>query len=194
MKHIKLDATPPGQEPIKITPAAISASTCNTEASKNPLSGMIKYCKLTPIKTGRGIFKTRAKSARQSVVPMPNMMTWINGTISVFKSNPNHDPNQAGYPNDAATDARTNDVNANVRWPSENRNPNPDTAQAAIQNGQAVDHSDCNENTIAAANSKPADTRIAPWTQRRFIPHPPPSQRSFPQTGTPHRSSIAPAS
>ena len=46
-----------------------------TEASKNPLSGMIRYCKQTPIKTGRGTFNTRTKSATHSVVPMPNMMT-----------------------------------------------------------------------------------------------------------------------
>jgi len=64
-----------GHAPIKITPAAISASTFMTEASKNPLSGMIRYCKQTPIKTGRGTFNTRTKSATHSVVPMPNMMT-----------------------------------------------------------------------------------------------------------------------
>ena len=42
------------------------------------------------MKTGQGILRTRVKSARLSVVPMPNMMIWINGTISLPRSYPAH--------------------------------------------------------------------------------------------------------
>ena len=42
------------------------------------------------MKTGQGILSTRAKSATLKVVPMPNMMIWISGTIRFFRSKPPH--------------------------------------------------------------------------------------------------------
>jgi hypothetical protein len=49
-----------------------------------------------PTSTGQGMASTRPKSARLSVVPMPNMITWIRGTMRIFKSAPNHVPKAAG--------------------------------------------------------------------------------------------------
>ncbi len=69
------DATPPGQEPTKTTPAATWGGNPNVAASPAPTNGMMENCKTIPTSTARGIFNTRAKSDTLSIVPMPNMMT-----------------------------------------------------------------------------------------------------------------------
>ena len=71
---IRFEATPPGQEPIRITPAATSGSKPNNMAILKPASGMTVNCRSIPSSTGHGMVNTRAKSFVLSVVPMPNMM------------------------------------------------------------------------------------------------------------------------
>ncbi len=46
--------------------------------------------------TGQGILRTRVKSAMLRVVPMPNMMIWIKGTISLPRSYPAHVMKRSG--------------------------------------------------------------------------------------------------
>ena len=63
-------------------PAATSPVKPKTVASTNPLNGMTPNCRSSPTRTPRGMISTRAKSPRLSVVPIPNMMIWMSGTMS----------------------------------------------------------------------------------------------------------------
>ena len=71
---MRFEATPPGQEPIRTTPAATSGSKPNALAMTRAVIGMIENCRTKPTNTGQGILATRPKSATLRVVPMPNMM------------------------------------------------------------------------------------------------------------------------
>jgi len=71
---------------------------------------MTENCRTNPTKTGQGILNTRPKSATLRVVPIPNIIIWIKGTISIFKSTPNQEPKAVGYTIDAATNAKTQAV------------------------------------------------------------------------------------
>ena len=82
-KAITFEATPPEQEPISTTPAAISSGKPNATAMDQPSSGMTVNCNTIPINTACGMRSARAKSPRLRVAPMPSMITCISGVISV---------------------------------------------------------------------------------------------------------------
>ena len=75
MKVMTLEDVPPGQVPTKTTPAVRAGSKLKAIASKKASEGMIRYWAQTPTKTSTGRFKTKAKSRRLSVVPIPNIIT-----------------------------------------------------------------------------------------------------------------------
>ena len=80
------EATPPGHDPIKITPAATAGSKPNTIAKEKPSSGMTVNCRKIPMSIARGIVRILVKSETARVAPIPNMINWMSGTISVFSS------------------------------------------------------------------------------------------------------------
>ena len=80
-KVITFEATPPGQEPTSTTPAAISGGKPKAVASPQPTKGITPNWSTMPTKTGQGILRTRVKSPRLRVVPIPNMMSWMRGTM-----------------------------------------------------------------------------------------------------------------
>ena len=90
------EATPPGQEPISTIPAATSGLFVKIMASPLPTKGITENCRAIPMRTARGIVKTRRKSAMVNCVPIPNMMIWIRGTIRPFNSYPNQLRNARG--------------------------------------------------------------------------------------------------
>lgn len=67
------DDVPPGQVPTRMTPAASSGGRPKPLASSHARPGMIVNWARAPTKTSFGRWKTRRKSRRRSVVPMPNM-------------------------------------------------------------------------------------------------------------------------
>lgn len=71
---ITLDAKPLGEDPIKITPAAISGGKLKLVAKKYPIKGMMVNWQISPITTLFGDFTTASKSLGLMVVPIPNMM------------------------------------------------------------------------------------------------------------------------
>jgi hypothetical protein len=104
---------PPGELPIRIIPAAISGSKLKNDAKAKPANGIVVYCRKIPINTGSGILKTRVKSEIFRVVPMPNIIICMSGTINIIKSIPNHSPKAMGYNKAHATKTKTQTVNAN---------------------------------------------------------------------------------
>jgi hypothetical protein len=71
---ITLEASPLGEQPIKIIPAAISAEKPLKLANVNPSVGMMINWLNTPITTPLGVLTTDTKSFKLIEVPMPNMM------------------------------------------------------------------------------------------------------------------------
>ena len=72
---ITFDAVPPATDPTRTHPAASSPEKPKDFAIRNPTSGITRNCSPTPVATAHGRFATRKKSASESVVPIPNMMT-----------------------------------------------------------------------------------------------------------------------
>ena len=70
-----LDAVPPGQQPTRTTPSAISAGNENALVSSNASSGMTTNCAAQPAITSLGRENTVLKSDGLSVKPMPSMTT-----------------------------------------------------------------------------------------------------------------------
>ena len=96
IKVIRFEATPPGHDPMRMTPAATSGSKPKRVAIAKPAKGMMLNCKTSPMNTGHGILATRVKSPVLSVVPMPNIMIWMSGTMRTPRSKPNQLPNARG--------------------------------------------------------------------------------------------------
>ena len=71
---ITFDASPLGEHPIKIIPAAISGEKPLKLANVNPSVGMMTNWLITPITTPLGVFTTDTKSFKLIEVPIPNMM------------------------------------------------------------------------------------------------------------------------
>ena len=67
---------------------------------------MTRNCSPTPIATAQGLFATRRKSERESVVPIPNMMIWIAGTTIAVSFTPPQEMNSFGNANATAAHAR----------------------------------------------------------------------------------------
>ena len=80
-KAITLEATPLGEQPTRMMPAAIAGSRWVKRASKNPKRGMITNWLPTPISTPLGFFMTSTKSPIPIEVPIPNMMTCMSGMM-----------------------------------------------------------------------------------------------------------------
>ena len=93
---IRFDATPPGHEPIRTTPAATSGSKPNSVAMQKTRQRHHRELQDHPDENRPRHGQHPAKSPTLSVVPMPNMMIWISGTMRSFRSHPNHVPNAAG--------------------------------------------------------------------------------------------------
>ena len=91
-------------------PAAIIGSKPKRTLSVQPTNGMIAYWQRMPTKTAHGMARTREKSATLSVVPIPNMMIWMRGTMRAFVSNVPQRTNSCGQVIDTATVARTASV------------------------------------------------------------------------------------
>lgn len=68
-----LDAVPPGAQPTRITPAAISGGNCRSQDTKSASNGITMYWAATPTAMGTGRLATKAKSTGRNVRPMPNM-------------------------------------------------------------------------------------------------------------------------
>ena len=71
------DAKPLEQEPMRMTPAAISGGKEKIFVSASPTSGITEKWQMMPTNTPRGAFATPAKSFRLICVPMPNMTIWM---------------------------------------------------------------------------------------------------------------------
>ena len=67
------DAVPPGAQPTRITPAAISGGSCISHETSTATPGITTYCASTPTAMGTGRFATSAKSAGRRVRPIPNI-------------------------------------------------------------------------------------------------------------------------
>ena len=83
-----MEAMPFGEQPIKMIPAAISGGRPLSLARVKPISGIIMKWLTTPMNTPLGVLITPAKSFSPIDVPMPNMINWISGVISVASLNP----------------------------------------------------------------------------------------------------------
>ena len=80
---ITLEAKPLGEQPIRITPAAISGGKLNKLAMAKPRVGMMRNWQQTPMMTALGVLMMPTKSSKVIVVPMPNMMTCSSGMMSL---------------------------------------------------------------------------------------------------------------
>ena len=123
-----LDDTPPGQEPIRIRPAATSCSNPKSRAKTKPPSGMMLYCSTATITIARGAESTRVKSASVSVIPMHSRMNCTSGEMTCFISNPPGAMNTCGNVRAAEPNASTTKVNPS---PSSQRTRQAATASAA---------------------------------------------------------------
>ncbi len=74
-KLMTFDEVPPGQQPTRITPAAISGGSESALQRIQAVTGMITNCPMTPIRTSSGRLNTSEKSPGFRVRPMPNMTT-----------------------------------------------------------------------------------------------------------------------
>ena len=90
------EATPPGAAPMRMMPAASGPLNPNARASTAARLGMMRNWSPAPTSAARGIRATRAKSPRPSVVPMPNMMTWISTGTSQDVDRPPHSRKSCG--------------------------------------------------------------------------------------------------
>src|SRR5699024_9184835 len=68
------EAVPPGQQPTRMTPSAISGGNASSFANANAKSGIMENCKTTPAITLFGCFKICLKSSKVSVIPIPNII------------------------------------------------------------------------------------------------------------------------
>ena len=109
---ITFDAVPPATEPTSTHPAASSPENPNAFARRKPTIGITRNWSATPVATAHGLLATRRKSPAESVVPMPNMMSWIAGTTSGSSFTPHHVSNAEGNANDTAALARMAAPNA----------------------------------------------------------------------------------
>ena len=82
------DARPLGEQPMRIIPAAISGSKPLALASIKPRVGMMMNWAATPINTAFGALTTVTKSSTLIDVPMPNIMSCINGVINAVNLKP----------------------------------------------------------------------------------------------------------
>src|SRR5699024_7172634 len=69
-----LEAVPPGQQPTRMTPSAISGGNASNFANANAKSGIMENCKTTPAITLFGCFEICLKSSKVSVIPIPNII------------------------------------------------------------------------------------------------------------------------
>ena len=69
------EAVPPGVQPTRMTPAAMSGGRFNTQLTNTAIAGMATYWAATPSSTGRGLVSTSWKSLGFRVSPMANMIT-----------------------------------------------------------------------------------------------------------------------
>ncbi len=74
----------------RISPTANGVSSRSRWAMPQPSSGMIKNWPATPTATGRGISRTRRKSSKRSVMPMPSMITARPKMIACLSNQVNH--------------------------------------------------------------------------------------------------------
>ena len=107
-----LDATPPEHEPMSTTPAAISSGNPKDTAMAHPRIGMTLNCKAMPIRTACGIRSARRKSPTLKVAPIPSMMSWMSGTVSLPSSKSPHDVKCAGKYRPQVVSVNTQNVNA----------------------------------------------------------------------------------
>src|SRR5699024_9925206 len=68
------EAVPPGQQPTRMTPSAISGGNASNFANANAKSGIIENCKTTPAITLFGCFKICLKSSKVSVMHITNII------------------------------------------------------------------------------------------------------------------------
>ena len=74
MSAITLEAKPLGEDPMRMTPAAISGGKLNKLAMAKPNVGMIRNWQQIPMMTALGVLIMPTKSSKVIVVPIPNMM------------------------------------------------------------------------------------------------------------------------
>ena len=74
-KLMMLEETPPGQQPTRIRPTAISLESPRPLARKYAENGMMRYCAAAPMKISKGRAASTLKSSRVSVRPMLNIIT-----------------------------------------------------------------------------------------------------------------------
>ena len=70
---ITFDAVPPGHDPTRIIPKAISLFTLNPTAKIQASKGIIVNCAKAPIKISLGFFNIFLKESESMDVPIPNM-------------------------------------------------------------------------------------------------------------------------
>ena len=80
-KVITLEAVPPGQQPTRMTPMAMSGGSPITLHRMNATVGMMTNCATMPMSTSTGWERTSLKSLTESVRPMPNMTMPSSGEI-----------------------------------------------------------------------------------------------------------------
>jgi len=110
---ITLDASPLGEQPTSITPAAISGGRPPTETRPYPTNGIIVNCNKRPIKTPFGILITFTKSRKLMAVPIPNMIMINRGMINDLVWNDPIAMKISGKDMAAVTAAKISKVNAN---------------------------------------------------------------------------------
>ena len=86
MNDITLDASPLGEEPTNMIPAAISGGKPKEEAIEMPMIGIMVNWQIRPIMTPFGILMTPAKSLTLICDPIPNIMICKSGTINLLNS------------------------------------------------------------------------------------------------------------
>ncbi|OKN71614.1 hypothetical protein AM469_006488 [Pseudomonas aeruginosa] len=99
---ITLEAVPPGQQPTRITPTAISAGNCNRRQSSQARPGMMTNWASTPISTRMWCRATSRKSSPLSVRPMPNITRPSSGAMATVSGR-----NQAGRKKARMANSRT---------------------------------------------------------------------------------------
>ena len=72
-KLMTFEEVPPGQQPTRITPAAISGGSERALQRSHAVTGMMTNCPMTPMRTSSGRLNTSEKSPGFRVRPMPNI-------------------------------------------------------------------------------------------------------------------------
>lgn len=72
-RQTTLELVPPGAQPTRITPTAISGGSRSSRTTATAAAGMMTYWATTPSSTGRGRASTGRKSPGRRLSPMPNM-------------------------------------------------------------------------------------------------------------------------